>query len=235
MLDMVFALVPSIKRYMFRANDPKAVAANVQYMAVRPRVLETQGYQCFACRLVSRVKNGTSISTCNEVHHVGKHDDSDPGKLKVACFLCHAYHHIGEAGRKGAFDGEALGKKTLMAYVPEVSAIDLNNLQRVLGIAMLDPDEKAIAEEIAGHLTRRAVPVKDAWGSFYPTDFAMIMSKLDDDVYEEREERTRGLRLVFNYGTLRDYAKRLMQEKRWQVLPVRTWATVAQRYVADSI
>lgn len=227
-------LVLSIKRYAFRANDPRASAADAEYRAVRPRVLEQQGYRCFACSLVSKYQRGVSGSaTNNEVHHTGRHDDSRPDMLKVACVLCHAYHHIGETSKSGDIQAENLGKKTLMAYIPELSAVDLNNLQRVLGIAMLDPDEREIAEEIANHFIERALPVKQAWGSFYPADFAMIMSHLDEEMYGEREERLAGLRLVFNFGFLKEYAGKLLQEKRWQVLPVKTWSTVAQHHVVD--
>jgi hypothetical protein len=232
---MLVSLVLSIKRYAFRANDPRAAAADAEYRAVRPRVLDQQGYRCFACRLVSRIQRGNAGSaTNNEVHHTGTHDDNRPAMLKVACVLCHAYHHIGEASKSGDVQAESLGKKSLVAYIPELSAVDLNNLQRVLGIAMLDPDEKDIAEEIAGHFTRRAMPVKQAWGSFYPTDFAMIMSHLDEETYGERAERLEGLRLIFNFGFLKEYAGRLLQERRWQVIPVKTWSTVAQHHVVDS-
>jgi hypothetical protein len=223
---MLQDLVLSIKRYVFRANDPRAAAADAEYREVRPRVLESQGYRCYGCRLISRVTN--------EVHHLGKHDDNRPELLKCACVLCHAYNHVGESSKNGDVRAESLGKKTVMAYVPEISSVDLNNLQRVIGVAMLDDNERAIAEEIAGHIMKRASTVKEAWGSFYPSDFAVIMSHLSDEVYAERDERLTGLRLIFNFGFLKEYAARLLQERNWQALPVRTWSTLAEGHVGDS-
>ncbi|WP_321820925.1 MULTISPECIES: hypothetical protein [unclassified Burkholderia] len=232
---MLASLVLSIKRYTFRANDSRAAAADAEYRALRPRVLEQQGYRCAFCRLVSKFQRGANkAATNNEVHHVGKHDDNRYEMLKVACILCHAYHHVGETTKTGDVQAETLGGKSLIAYVPELSAVDVNNLQRVMGIALRDPDEKSVAEEIADHLIKRALPVKDVWGSFYPLDFAAAMSHLDDAEYESRAEPLEDLRLVFNFAFLKDLAARLQEETRWQVLPVSSWSSVARNHVGHS-
>ncbi len=222
-------LILSIKRSQFRANDRGAAAADAEYRTARPRALESQGWRCYACRLVSKLTN--------EIHHLGRHDDNRPEQLKCACWLCHAYGHVGQAAvGPGGSDSsvEALGRKTVMGYVPELSATDLNNLQRVLGLALLDAGEKAMAEEIAKHLMARAKPVQESWGSYHPADFALCMARLPEDMYEARDEPLAGLRLIFNFGFLKDYASRLLQERNWQAMPVRTWATLAEGHLGDS-
>lgn len=118
-------LILSIKRSQFRANDRGAAAADAEYRTARPRALESQGWRCYACRLVSKLTN--------EIHHLGRHDDNRPEQLKCACWLCHAYGHVGQAAvGPGGSDSsvEALGRKTVMGGRMPVITMNMGRVSR---------------------------------------------------------------------------------------------------------
>lgn len=219
---MVSDLILSIKRRVFRVNDPNARRADQEFRAVRPNVLKAHGFKCHKCSLVFEK---------NEVHHKDdRHDDNRPEMLCPACTLCHAYHHVGETSKLGDVTAEQLGDKTLIAVIPEISAVDLNNLQRVIGIAMLNEAERPIALKILTALAKRAVPVKASWGSSSPSDFAAAMAVLSDEAYARRDEAVGDLRIVFHHKFLTNHASNLLTDRRWQAVPVSTWPTITERY-----
>lgn len=211
-------LLLGIKRLRFRANDPRRGAADREYRAKREAKLKHDPGKCVYCTHTSR--------TYNEVHHLDDdHHNNDDSNLVLACRFCHAYQHIGEPSKAGLLAGEGLGVKTIVVKVPEVSAQDMNHLQRAIGAALLDEGEAPIAKAILRHIEEQASPVKDAWETCLPVNFAAAMAELAPKEYLERERVVGDLRLVFAESFLKEAGQQMAIES--PSLPVSSWKEVA--------
>ena len=190
------ALLIGVKRLLFRANDARSAAADAEYRAKRPGVISAARGVCVWC--------GYASLTRSEVHHADdNHHNNNDDNLLVSCPLCHAYQHIGEPSKAGGVSGEGLGAQTLLVAIPELSAKDLNHLQRALGVAMNDPKEGDLAREIAHYLAQRSYPVREVWGTASPANFAAALFQLTSAEYANREGAVGHLRVLFhdNYLT----------------------------------
>lgn len=209
-------LVPGIKRRAFRGEDPRSKAADAEYQAKRPGALRRQNHVCGACGYRSEG---------NQIHHLDDdHGNNSDGNLGCACILCHPYQHVGEASRATEALGEGLGKSMVLSMIPELSAVDLNHLQRVLGVALDDPAERPHAERIHAALTARADSTVESFGTAKTADFAAAMSQMEDDDYQARGDALLPLRLVFSPYYLRQVAKKFSAEH--PALAVNSWGAV---------
>ena len=204
---------------LYRKNSAVRLRADEEYKAVRPKVMENQQHKCRFCGYASKH---------NHCHHLdGNHANNLESNFAVADPLCHAYHHLGQTASQDQFSHANLGKKTVLAAVSEISAGDINLLQRAIGVAMLDSDEAEFATKMHKLLMDRAQPVKEAFGSFFPGDFAAAMSSLEDeDEYVNRKEVVSDLRLVFRADVLKNEGKRFTEE--FPSLPIQSWVNIAQ-------
>ena len=176
-------------------------------------------YTCAFCGWVSR-KN-------NECHHLdGNHANNSPENYAIADSLCHGYHHLGQRASQDRFAPDNLGDKTILAGIPEVSAADLNLLQKALGVALLDKDERGIAREIMKALAERAPSVQVALGTFRPGDVAAAMARLKDDEYANRDAVCAPIRVLFNQETLESEGKKFKED--YPGLPFETWPSVVK-------
>lgn len=214
-------LIIGIKRLRFRANDSRRKAADAEYRAKRPGVIERSNGRCLYCSYSSRKHN--------EVHHRDDdHHNNDDSNLVIACRACHPYQHIGEPSKAGNTEiaGEGLGAKTILVAMPEVSPQDLNHLQRAIGAALLDPNEARVARAILEHLSEvRTPPVKQVWETCLPVNFAAALAQLSSKEYEGREGAVGHLRLIFKEDLLEQFGRQLLLD--YPALPVKSWEGVA--------
>lgn len=212
-------LVIGIKRLRFRANDAKRQAADGEYRAKRPGVVARSNGRCVYCDYSSKQHN--------EVHHLDDdHHNNDDENLAVACRGCHPYQHVGEPSKGGDIAGEGLGARTILAAIPEVSAQDMNHLQRAIGAALLDPKEGHVARAILEHLVEeRCRPVKEVWETCLPVNFAAAMAQLSPQEYLQREKSVGHLRIIYKEDMLEEFGRQLLMD--YPALPVKSWEGVA--------
>jgi len=218
-MSIVDKLVIGIKRMRFRANDARRKAADAEYRAIRPGFIEQSNGRCRYCNYSSKKHN--------EVHHLDDdHHNNDRSNFAIACRACHPYQHIGEPSKAGDLAGEGLGSATLLAAIPEISAQDLNHLQRAIGAALLDPKEAHAARAILEHLVEeRCRPVKEVWETCLPVNFAAALAQLSQQEYLQRDRTVGHLRIIFNEGILEQFGRQLLLD--YPALPVKTWEGVA--------
>ena len=214
-------LLPGIKRRLTRRNDASSDAADAGLRAKRPGVLAKHRYICQGCLYTARVAQHLDVHHFDDDHH-----NNDDANLAPACHTCHPYQHIGELSVRADEWGEGLGKKSTLATIPEVDAVDMNLLQRALGAALLDPAEAEIAEQIHVELLRRADFTREcAFGTSAPRDFAAAMAQLNPEQYEAREEVLGDQRLLFSKGVLERLGREFKAD--YPSLPVSTWDAIA--------
>jgi hypothetical protein len=167
------------------------------------------------------------MSQSNHCHHLdGNHANNVESNFVVADALCHAYHHLGQQASQDLFAPENLGKKTVLALVPEISSSDCNLLQRAIGVALKDPDEAQMARSIHKLLTDRTMAVKEAFGSFHTGDFAAAMSQMSDEDFDNRDAVVGDLRLVFREDVLTHEGNKFLTENA--SLPFASWKNIAK-------
>lgn len=202
----------------YRANSAARERADAEYRARRPAAMAAAKYKCVYC--------GHQSQKHNECHHFdGNHANNAPENLKCVDTLCHAYHHVGQRAASERNAADNLGDRTIFAAIPEISAQDLNLLQRVAGVALLDEKEAPMAKLILQRLARRHKPVGEAFGTFMPGDFAAAMATLDDQAYEHRSTVMGRLRMLFHEDVLRTQGQRFKED--FPALPVSTWEAIA--------
>ena len=212
-------LLIGIKRLRFRANDARRQAADNEYRAKRPGVIARSNGRCVYCNYSSKQHN--------EVHHLDDdHHNNDERNFGIACRACHPYQHIGEPSKAGDVAGEGLGAQTILAAIPELSAQDVNHLQRAIGAALLEPQEGAVAKAILHHLTEtRCAPVKVVWETCLPVNFAAALAQLSPGEYEARGDAVGHLRLIYKEDMLEQFGRQLLLD--YPALPVKSWEGVA--------
>jgi intracellular multiplication protein IcmJ len=221
-------LVLGIKRKSFRADDAvRAAQSDRELAAKRPGVLGRLAYRCGACAYESKM--GPNKVPHLDIHHRNDdHNDNTDANFALACHTCHPWQHIGELAARtdGAYAAEGLGANTMIAQIPEISAADLNLLQRAVGAALLDPAYKETAEQILEHLAGRSSEVSDEFGTCKPADFAAAMAELSQEEYEARDEALADLRLMFTVPTLEQLGREFRADNPG--MPTSTWNLVSQ-------
>jgi intracellular multiplication protein IcmJ len=203
----------------YRPNNPLRERADAEYKAVRPAFIKKRDHKCEFC--------GFQSPKYIECHHSdGNHSNNAESNFVAADTLCHAYHHIGQHGGRVRFGADALRGVTLCAAVPEVSIADMNLLQRAIGAALLDESSASEAREILKALVSRREPVREAFESFLPEDFAAAMMSMSADAYSNREVVMGDLRLIFHVDVLKHEGQRFLEENA--SLPISTWDSIAR-------
>lgn len=202
----------------YRANSATRAKADAEYRAVRGQSMAAGKYRCIYCGWVSQKSN--------ECHHLdGNHANNAPSNHAVVDSLCHAYHHLGQRAASERFAADNLGEQTVLAAVPELSAEDMNLLQRAAGAALLDEQEAPRAREVLRRLARRHECVEQAFGTFRPGDFAAAMVKIDEAAYQHRESVIGRLRMLFHDEVLKNEGRKFKED--FPALPVSTWGRIA--------
>lgn len=205
------------ERY-YRGNNAARERADAEYRARRPAAMAGGKYRCVYC--------GHQSQKHNECHHRdGNHANNAPENMSVVDTLCHAYHHLGQRAASERNAADNLGDRTILAALPEISAEDLNLLQRVAGVALLDEKEAPMAKQILQRLARRHKPVGEAFGTFMPGDFAAAMVRIDETAYQHRDTVIGRLRMLFHEDILRAQGQKFKED--FPALPVSTWGDIA--------
>lgn len=153
---------------------------------LKQKTLSRDGYRCMYCGF---------HSSHNQVHNVSdNHQDIREGNLKTVDSLCHGWNHLGELS-----EGEAV-----IAYIPGVSAQDVNHLQRTLMVALQSGDktQQDDAKKLLNWLGSHMVYAKNAWGTASPAVFAQALLRQDESEKERRETVFEDLAVIFNPGPL---------------------------------
>lgn len=218
---MALPLLLAIKRKLTRQDDERADIANAQLKAKRPGVLNRQRNTCQACGYVG--KNPAHL----DVHHVDDdHQNNKDDNLALACHMCHPYQHVGEVAKRTDAFGEGLADRTFIATVPELSASDMNLLLRAVGVALNDPEEKAVAKQILEVFSRRMGVTKQIFGTYEPKSFAAGMAQLDVDQYRVRGDVLFDQRLLFRPALLEKFGAEFTADH--PTLPLKAWRSVSE-------
>lgn len=208
----MFKLLPGIKRHAFRDNDPRSVQADAVFAAKRPVALQRASFTCQACgyRSAQTPKKNTHL----QVHHKDdQHHNNEDENLAPICFMCHGYPHLGcNTASTGGGGGGGITSKAHLAAIPELSAPDLNNLLRAIGLAMRDPAERETAQTIYEILCSRVTSVAQAYGASAAADFAAAMARMSDEEYVNRGDAVQDLRLIFRMPVLERAAKEMAED-----------------------
>ena len=214
-----------IKRGLFRANDAQAKTADSLFESTRTQSLQRTSYRCSRCSYESSDDTKKRKKSVLHVHHLDNdHHNNEPENHAPHCSLDHAYHHIGcDAPTSGGSRGWA--SQMVIAYVPEVSSEDLNQLQRAVGAALSDPKEAGVAQEIVDLLGALSLPVRDVLGSAKAKDFAACFDAMSAVEYEQRSEVVAGFRVLFHPDILRSVGAEMLVDA--PLFPVKSWEGVA--------
>ncbi len=99
--------------------------------ALRSETLHRDAYSCRFCGFVS---------SHNGIHNANdNHGDLRADNLWTADALCHSWHHLGELPEHHG----------VIAYLPGLSAQDVNHLQRTIFVALQSSDEEVQADAMA--------------------------------------------------------------------------------------
>jgi hypothetical protein len=225
---VILRLLLGIKRSRFRQNDPRSKRADAEFAAKRPQVLARHKLTCQGCGYCSKVAKALDVHHRDDNHH-----NNDDDNLVPACHTCHPYQHVGEAARRDQnVAGEGLGRLTVIATIPELSARDVNLLQRAIGAALADEHEAPIAAKLAAILAERANWTKAEFGSFLPADLSTAMFALSDAEYAAREDAIADQRLLFGRPHLKKIGQQLMQD--YPSMPLKSWQAVHDATLAKS-
>jgi hypothetical protein len=225
-MPALLELIPGVSRNTFRDNDPNAAAADAEYRAKRPGVLAQHQYRCNGCGVVS--------VGAMEVHHADcNHANNDPKNLTPDCVFCHPVNHIGEAATRfnRVDQAEVAGGYVSLSYLPEISQSDLSHLMRTIGHVMTQgtAEQKEEARALYEHLCGYAGYVASTWGTSRAGLFAIALRECSAQVYEQRKESMKGIRVIFSLEAVKKLSEKFMQE--FLSIPMASWgAIVKQRY-----
>lgn len=190
-------------------------------------VLAASNHVCEACGYESK-PDLNSKSNLGVYHLDDNHENNDAENLCPACSTCHPYQHVGESlkGDVKSISPENMGKITRIAVIPELSARDLNLLQRAIGVALLDESEAPMAKKMMSILIKRQTFAKAEFDSFWPVDFGNAMVGLTDEEYAERTDAMPDLRILFNEDALRSFGAEMLAD--YPTMPLRSWEQVVE-------
>jgi len=177
-------LTISAKRKDFRADSPHPSKSDVEFVKIRPIILERDDYTCQYCQFRSK--------KFQHVHHLDDdHTNNSEKNLITACPLCHMSQHIGFAGLKGMGTLVYLDQETMGEFALGISQEKINALVRLLWIKQEDKTSKEISSQASDYLKRLEQARVDAdkiIGTCDPILMANTLRDLSDKDYEERQK-----------------------------------------------
>lgn len=219
-------LVPGVSRNTFRDHDPRAEAADAEYRAKRPAVLQRAQHTCLGC--------GVRSIDGLEVHHKDcNHANNSESNFAPECVFCHPVNHIGELASRlvRADESELAGSASLLAYLPDLTQGDLSHLMRTIGHVLASPDasaeQKDDAKALHDSLLAYSHYIESTWGSSKAAHFAIALKEVPEAIYAERAEPMAGLRVVFGLGVVVKQARKFAAE--YVSLPIATWPSIFTR------
>lgn len=206
---VAFKLIPSVKRGKWREKAGVEPSADEDaFVKVRPKVLARDKHKCQSCEL--------ELHKLAEVHHVDDcHANNVESNLITLCSVCHAWNHIGFLGdnatpfASGAMDelhiepSEINTLMTACAVVLKLAAEQKNGGDE---FARLDD----VVSSIMKSINASSGDVYSAWGSNQLKEFAAVLSRSTDEVYESREGSFNGLGVAIKPSVLGGLATHLV-------------------------
>lgn len=203
-------IILSVKRGLYRNDDPEKEHSDEKFKIVRTSVLEESDYTCIYCKIRSE--------KYLEVHHENDdHSCNEKSNLLPICPLCHAPFHVGLSGIK---------RRGTIIYTKSISQINLNILVRSLWIAQDGDDQKIkdFADNLLLQLRQKERIAKDLLTND-PIMLASQLSNLSDDNYNERESRLDGyLFLPFKEAFIQPLS--YWKETVYKHTPPSTWINI---------
>ena len=175
-------IILSVKRGMFRVDDPESEMSDREFKKVRSDVLKRDKNTCQYC--------GFESSKFQEVHHIDdNHANNDMSNLITTCSLCHMCHHIGYAG---------VERKGWMIWLdPELgfSQSDLNSLIRQAWIAETSDNKeiKFACQSLCSKLQSQIISATRRLGDADPAMLGSHMMKLNEEQYSRRSQVLKGI------------------------------------------
>lgn len=175
----------SVKRSLFRCDDPSADYADAKFRAIRPKILERDGHKCKFCDFKSM--------KFQEVHHIDDdHSNNDPSNLITVCPLCHCCFHLGFTGQH---------ERGIIIFLDpslNISQADLIQVVRTLWIGELSADTsvRMLSINMLAKLYKQNVPADRKLGSSDPLALGDFFLQLSDEDYEKRMSFLSGFYLL---------------------------------------
>lgn len=215
---MSAALSLSVKRGLFRKDDPSSAISDASFKAMREEILIRDEYTCQYCEYRSL--------RFQEVHHLNDdHNDNEVENLVTVCSLCHATQHLWFSGMKDRGDIIYLDPKIYSISQPE-----LNQWVRILWVAELGNDRtmSASAKTTLVRLSKAKVEARKKIGSSDAEVLGDYLVNLDDKQYANRDKHLAGFFfLPSKVGFKRQvqYWAEMINSKT----PSKQWALIAKR------
>lgn len=166
----------SVKRSIFRHDDPEKEHYDEEFSNTRQSILERDRFTCHYCGLQSR--------KWQEIHHIDdNHANNTPKNLVTVCVLCHACFHIGFSGQKKR--GLIIGLNN-----PEhkIKQSVLNAIVRNLWIGKRSKDTSVsmLCERILEGLVKQVVQTSKLIGTSDPALLGEFLLELPEEKYAKR-------------------------------------------------
>lgn len=172
----------SVKRSVFRSDDPEKDMANAGFKKIRPEILKRDDNTCQFC--------GFKADKYQEVHHIDDdHSNNDPSNLVTTCALCHANHHLGFSGIKN---------RGVLIYINpdwKFTQASLNNIVRLLWVSS-ESDNKEIAllcTNVLARLERCNLIAKNLIGTNELSVLSDFLLGLSEEEYLKRGSVLNGI------------------------------------------
>lgn len=176
-------LVLSAKRATWRMHDGQHGAADADFQLIRTQILERDQHTCKGC--------GFTAKKWMEVHHRDDdHTNNTPSNLVTLCSFCHLCFHIGRAG---------MFQEAQLIWLPEIPQKTVNFIMPALYVAARDtasPYSETAQVLISMLEERAALMFETQLASSDPTVLGDLLLHLPDDVYDNRREILKGIRLL---------------------------------------
>lgn len=209
----------SVKRGLFRSDDPTSDEANTEFKKIRKKILERDNYTCRYC--------GFRSDKYQEVHHLDdNHSNNSESNLITTCSLCHACFHIGLAGIK---------KRGVLIHIPSsenITQAKLNQLIRALWIGERGGNKNIAIASISAisRLNKRTVEARRVIGTSDPTILGDFLLNLSEDKYKGRQDVIKGIYLL----PLREsFEKQIAywSQKDFSGIPPSSWADISRQKI----
>jgi intracellular multiplication protein IcmJ len=165
----------SVKRSVFRSDDPETDHMNAEFKKMRPEVLKRDKNTCAFC--------GFRAEKYQEVHHVDDdHSNNSLSNLITTCSLCHANQHMGFSGK--------MNRGTLIYLNPDwgMTQVAINNIARQLWVSegSDNPEVALLCSNVTARLERCALDAKKLLATNELSLLADYYLRLDDEKYNQR-------------------------------------------------
>lgn len=160
-----------------REPDEKHVSVEL-----KAKIAQRQNNRCHFC--------GAHLSN-PEIHNLNdNHLDVSPANLVAVDSICHSWKHLGEIA-----EGEGY-----VAYLPGLTAQDVNHLQRTIMVVLElgAEQEKAEARKLLNWLASHRSYAENAWGTFSPKAFSDALVRLGDVDLDTKSLVFKDLAVVLN-------------------------------------